>query len=401
MGPRSVGRCILGATFWLTRTMGASQDLPKVQKGSPSQLPVTLLALKQVNRPDDFSLPDAASVLLVSLRDEIRSTLEASLAKAPTSASAEWLTAHLQDALGGTPEPGGEDRLGETPHVAVQRPEGHPGILLVTADYPTLCGRTTSLYMFRTDHGSWRLSWASEPGNHPEKDPGQENLEFVLSEPLPDGSFYLATCHNPPWCTSCWSALKVIIARFDSGGSFQQTSVTREMGFYRCDEKNVPHLESTKTGFVVRYQAMSSDPGLWGRQVQFRFATSIQGIRVEPMAGLRPDETVDLWKDLDPGSALQWSEQSAWAVLKPIHARLHKLFTGTFLFTRQEKGGSGRILVAFEPDEEGREGKEKRVWYFILTLREGIYRVAGVSEGPPEGFGEEQPPRGERADEED
>ncbi|BDU77456.1 hypothetical protein [Mesoterricola sediminis] len=191
------------------------------------------------------------------------------------------------------------------------------------------------------------------------------------------------------------------IVHFDAAGRFKETALAREMGFYRCDEKNVPHLESSKSGFILRYEAMSSDPGLWGRQVRIRFATSASGIRMEPMPGLRPDETVDLWKDLDAGSAIQWSEGSAWPSLKPFHARIHKLATGTFLYTRQEKGASNRVLVAFEPDGVEGEMDGKQVWYFTLTERGGIYRVASISEELPAGFGEEEPPRRGKDDEEE
>jgi hypothetical protein len=39
--------------------------------------------------------------------------------------------------------------------------------------------------------------------------------------------------------------------RLTTDGSFQGTSLTKEMEFYGCDEDNIPHLEATKGGQVI------------------------------------------------------------------------------------------------------------------------------------------------------
>lgn len=373
-------------------TLAAAGPPPAKPEAPAALLARTLATLRSLPRPDEFELPEPAPALLVALREQLRGSLETSLAAASPLDSAATLSLRLQHAVGGPPEP--DDRLGRRPRITAIRPADRSGLLLVRAEYPTRCGSTTSLYVFRSSGGSWRLSWAREPGDQPEQDPGQESLEFQLSEPLPDGSFCLAVCHNPPWCTSCWSSLRITLVRFQANGEYLGTMLDRKAGFYRCDEDNLPHLVHAKGGVILRYQAMSSDPGLWGRQVKLFYAYRGTTARPEPLPGLGPDETLDLWKELEPESAARWSEPSAWTTLQPHHAALRRQPLGSFLFAQPAPGDARRVLVAFASGPGA--AKARPIRYFILVLRNGIYRVASASTTRPDGFPGETAVRPER-----
>ncbi|GEM_PF-3703131 len=385
------------ASLSLGAISASAQTVEKESAAPRDRVAATLRALRDQAEPDDLRLSERAEPLLVTLRDDIRRALEESLASAPVSSTPQDLTSRLQKVLGGTPPPEIENdsdkgvHLGTIPQVRAECPQGHPGILLVTCQYPTLCGTTTSLYVFRAGQAGWTLSWSREPGDHPSDDPGLENLEYQLSATRPDGTFYLSTSANPPWCTSCWSVLRWAIVRFRADGSCPELILEEAKGFYRCDDRNPHHLASTERGVAVVYQTHSSDLGLWGRQVRIHYAFDGAKVIPEPMQGLRPDETVDLWKDLGPERAALWSEPSSWDKLKGIHATLRELDFGTYTLAQEAKGDAGKVLVIFrtKPDEE--KGEPGQVWFFTLTLRDGIYRLEAISQERPEGFAEDQP----------
>lgn len=71
---KSAEAYVLGTFLSLTGIIGTCQQAPNASKGMPGSLALTLQALKQVNQPDDFALPEAAAGLLVSLRDQAAPT---------------------------------------------------------------------------------------------------------------------------------------------------------------------------------------------------------------------------------------------------------------------------------------------------------------------------------------
>ena len=196
--------------------------------GQPDSIAQTVAYLHRIKAADDRDIPLAARPLLTDLKHQMRDliveTISALGTESPSAESLrrtlwEQLTIHgvaIEQPKEGT---GAEDftesgyALGDVFDIQVQRPAGHPDLIVVTTTLEIPCGRDTSLYVVQKRDQLWTLVLAQEANEYENVSGAQGRFRYAISPADAKNDFFIVTANVNPWCTSNWQALRYSVVR--------------------------------------------------------------------------------------------------------------------------------------------------------------------------------------------
>ncbi len=139
------------------------------------------------------------------------------------------------------------------------------GWVLEGLSVPAPCGTHTFLALFRTKGSKWSLSMLDLHEVRTSTIPlgARENVQTLLLE-----GPKVAVASTPPWCISCWSAVD---ARVEAPSEQPESPVVLARlkdSLYRCAERPVIQLRTTKEGVEVRFQGWPGAEQVIGKKVR-------------------------------------------------------------------------------------------------------------------------------------
>lgn len=294
--------------------------------GAAQSIARTSARLQGLGRIFDTNVPAAARPLLTDLKLDLRRLILDHIQSARGSRldPDEIRSSVIEDLETNRVHVGGE---GCTDHgciaaITLERPDGHPDLLVATTTLGINCGEDSSLYIFNDSGRRWNLILSLEANNYAKVSGAQGLFGYAVSPPDGRGGFFVAAVDINPWCSSMWQRIRTRVLRPGPEADAPRTLLTREETIYLGME-SAYDLDARRDGFSLTFTAAQGlDVGLLTRRHVVRYAIDgDRAWRVAPVA-LRPHDFLDEWLELPWEEAARWSEPSARPDLERWHARL-------------------------------------------------------------------------------
>lgn len=339
----------------------------------------TLVGLRAVvTAPDDMDVPPVVRELLASLKGELRDLVLRCVEL--EGGDAERARACVQEHVrASSPQPGGgedEPVYGWIHDVTLERPEGHPGLLVATTTISLPCGSDTSLYVLRRSDGALRVVHTVESSGYAEAYDAQNGLEYRLSPPVRGREPLLLTVSMNPFCASNWQGIRWRLSRLGTSSPI----ASGDDGFYFPSGWEI---ELEPDGFLLSYTvAHGLDAARWAREnIVHRRIAGDGTVRVDPIAG---DATGFLseWVEMPWDDAVAVTDPRAAERTRAWHESLNACdYSSEFVsiepFFRDGEPGVHHLLSL---DVAGRDGCElpRLLLFVVAEPSPSAYRLLAV-----------------------
>ena len=266
-----------------------------------------------------------------------------------------------------------------------------PGILVVSTQLWVPCGSTdpdTAIYVFEGRAREWKLVLATD-ADFDTTGKGEENgMQYQLSPPDANGSWYLAIAEAPPACgpTPEPASLQYKILRRSRSPDEPRILLDRREPL---NEKFQPpfRLEVEDGWFAVtkgKERKLDGEPGVSIARYQ---VSGDEIARMQPLA-LTPEDFLDEWVQLDWSEAVHSSSQSS--DLPKWHSILNALaYDSTeieFVQPCREQGKADKVwLAGLWIDQELNPNSENERLYIVVSESHNAFFVDSISTTRPPG----------------
>jgi hypothetical protein len=266
-----------------------------------------------------------------------------------------------------------------------------PGILIVSTQLWVPCGSSdpdTAIYVFQGAARDWKLALATDADFDTTGDQGENGMQYNLSPPDANGSWYLAIAQAPPLCgpTTNPTGLRYKILRPGRSPDEPRILLDRRESL---NEKFQPRfrLEVSDDWFAVirgKSRKLDGEPGISIARYQ---VLGEEMTRMQPLA-LTPENFLDEWVQLDWGEAAHWSRQAS--NLQEWHSTLNALaYDSTeieFVQPCREHGSDDKVWLAglWIDQKLNPTSKNERV-YIVVSETTHAFFVDSVSTARPSG----------------
>jgi hypothetical protein len=188
----------------------------------------TVASLRQIE-PDssEYTIPPAAKVLLTTLKHQLRDLIHTRVNSKYLGTNADEVRATIladlndigiavEDSTATVEDKNYVDEgyiYGEICGVTVEKPEGHPHLLVATTTIGISCGSDTSLYVFQYNGTGWDLTLAEEANDYDDVSGALGRFQWGISQPDRQNNFFVVAANVNPWCTSNWQGLRFKVIR--------------------------------------------------------------------------------------------------------------------------------------------------------------------------------------------
>ena len=266
-----------------------------------------------------------------------------------------------------------------------------PGILVVSTQLWVPCGSTdpdTAIYVFQGLARDWKLVLATDADFDPTGEREGNGMQYELSPPDANGSWYLAIAQAPPACgpTPTPASLRYAILRPGRCPDEPRILLDRREPL---NEKFQPpfRLEVQDDWFAVtkgKKRKLDAEPGVSIARYQ---VIGDETTRMQPLA-LTPEDFLDEWVQLDWSEAAHSSSQSS--DLPKWHSTLNALaYDSTeieFLQPCREQGRADKVwLAGMWIDQTLNPNSQNERLYIVVSERHHAFFVDSVNKTRPPG----------------
>jgi len=281
---------------------------------------------------------------------------------------------------------------GEISQIRFEAKPGYdPGILVVSTQLWVTCGSTdpdTAIYVFQGNAREWKLVLATDTDFDSLGEHQQNGLQYELSPPDAQGSWYLAVAQAPPACgpSPMPASLRYKILR--AGRSPDEPHILLDRREPSNQKFQPPfRLEVHDDWFAVtkgKERRLDGEPGISIARYQ---VLGDEITRMQPLA-LTPEDFLDEWVQLDWSETAHSSGQSP--DLPMWHSRLSALaYDSTeieFVQPCREQGSADKVwLAGLWIDQKLNATIENERLYVVVSERHHALFVDSVNTTRPPG----------------
>jgi hypothetical protein len=111
---------------------------------------------------------------------------------------------------------------------------GHKDMVGVVSTILIPFGWDYSVFLYKYENERWNLLLVQQGYSNEKDDYLQENLSCLLVDGKAQGENYLVVSYNPPWPTSCWSSLVLLVLKPGNDAFHPKVIKKISNSYYRC-----------------------------------------------------------------------------------------------------------------------------------------------------------------------
>jgi hypothetical protein len=272
-----------------------------------------------------------------------------------------------------------------------------PNLLIVSPQLWIPCGSSdpdSAVYVFQGKARQWKLVLAADADfDSPGASQGT-GLQYELSPPDAKGGWFLAIANAPPSCR--WTSANLHYRILRPGTSADKPRIL----FDRLDpldlKFNPPFdLKMETDWFALTRGKVRKLDGEQGVSVARYEVDGEKVRRIHPL-GLKPEDFIDEWVQLNWDDAKRWSNESLQPDLQSWHSKLLGLEQDStemkFVQPCPKQEGSGsKWMIDLWIDQKLNPSVNEENLYVLVSERNGIYYVDGIHKNRPPGCPGEAP----------
>lgn len=185
-----------------------------------------------------------------------------------------------------------------------------------------MCGRDSSIYVYRKHGKQWDLVIVQEANDYTEVSGAQGSFVYAISPPDHQGQWFVVVTDVNPWCTSNWQSLRYKVLRAGPSPTQPQVLLSKRATTY-LGQDEPQKISVRKDGFQLAYWGhFALDAGILVRAHVENYLVGVDHVRRVPPFALHPHEFVDEWLELPSAEASEQTEPSQRESLQAWHNQL-------------------------------------------------------------------------------
>ena len=290
----------------------------------------TVEALKQIKM--ETTVPEAARLLLTTLKHQLRDLIQNSLKTTNDAANAQTSVINelkKQKALGENKaniNKADDDTsyiYGDIIDISIKAVDNHPDMIAATTTIGVCCGRDTSLYLFKKSGLDWNLILAQESNGYAEVSGAQDNFAYAVSPTYHQQNFFIVIKNVTPTCIGSWLQIRYMALRPGTTAYGPKVLLKQSEISWLGDETD-ESITIKPSGFTIGFIG-EQELNIAGATRKHVVAYKVDGDQVTRIAPLakEPEGFLDEWFNLPWSDASKWIAGTELADISNWHARMH------------------------------------------------------------------------------